>query len=198
EGAAHIWFKIHELVQENPDLKDILSGIHFSITMHICKFYYQNGDNFEPNLVLYKRKRKNEYIENLYYAYAVIRNAICFYKDDILKSSTALKKKERKLIHSFLDAIYKVSPININKFIKLKSLSNINKIINISNYIKCDKCRLWGKLQFNGLKTAFLMHAGNYDNIKFSVEDLIYLLHLFNILASSMQFVKELDAALKK
>ncbi|KAM0675706.1 hypothetical protein COBT_004271, partial [Conglomerata obtusa] len=24
EGAAHIWFKIHELVQENPDLKDIL------------------------------------------------------------------------------------------------------------------------------------------------------------------------------
>lgn len=95
---------------------------------------------------------------------------------------------------------------------KLKSefKQHFRNITRIMDCVGCDKCRLWGKLQTQGLGTALkILFSGKYDNLgfldshnkkKFQLQrnEIVSLLNAFGRLSTSIYKIDDFRQMLKE
>ena len=148
----------------------IISGMHASISTHICNDYLnQTTGTWGPNLACYKERLANhpERISNLYFNYALLLRAVSKLRtylkaytfcsgdpslDALTKSkilSLATSASTRPLI--FDESVMFQGPEGSLKEDFRNRFRNVSRLMDC---VGCDKCRLWGKLQTVGYGTA--------------------------------------------
>ncbi|KTW30712.1 hypothetical protein T552_00424 [Pneumocystis carinii B80] len=199
----------------------IISGMHASISTHLCKEYLNKTTGlWEPNFQCFMERVGNysDRIENIYFNYVLILRALAkldkylqnytFCEGDN-ESNTMTKYKVNKLISkiSFIPKLFDeklMFDTSHNSFaIHLKDefrmrFRNVSKLMDC---VSCDKCRLWGKIQIAGFGTA-LKILFEFDDFKdqneFSLRrtELVALINTFDRISSSIHFIQEFSTIL--
>ncbi|KAK9890443.1 hypothetical protein WA026_010529 [Henosepilachna vigintioctopunctata] len=173
-----------------------ISGLHASINIHVCVKYLLRESSFKnsngewgPNLDEFRKKFSPEttngegpnWLRNLYFLYLLELKAL-------KKASPYLEKEEfytgndsedwdtQLAIRDLLN-IVKNFPhhfdettmfIGHNQAIKLKQefKQHFRNISSIMDCVGCEKCKLWGKLQIQGLGTALkILFSRKFDGL---------------------------------
>ncbi|QIW95670.1 hypothetical protein AMS68_001188 [Peltaster fructicola] len=150
----------------------IVSGMHASISTHLCDQYLnQTTGEWAPNLQCYKERLHHhpERISNLYFNYALVLRAVGKLKDYVrgytFCTGDSQQDRQTREMMSELAAAIPPGPKIFDESVMFQDTTSgvelkddfKNRFRNISRVmdcVGCDKCRLWGKLQTNGLGTA--------------------------------------------
>ena len=161
----------------------IISGMHASISTHICFDYLnQTTGSWGPNLQCYQDRLAShpERVSNLYFDYAILLRAVTklrtYLKNYTFCSSDPSQDAatKSKILHLADTAATHPPIFDENTMFKDPDLSVglkedfRNRFRNVSRLMECvgcDKCRLWGKLQTVGFGTA-LKVLFEYDELK--------------------------------
>lgn len=195
----------------------LISGVHTSITMHIAADYLY-GNKWGRNLEIFATRVRahREYVENLYMALAVVLRAVAKAApsldpsvfsyatgDDVQDRNTegsvrrlldhpSLARGCEKLVFDESDMFVASARERLPEF--RGAFRNISMIMDC---VGCEKCRLWGKLQFLGLGTALrILFTGN-DQQELKRNEVIALVNMLHKLLSSVVWVDELNAQLE-
>ncbi|CDF35952.1 unnamed protein product [Chondrus crispus] len=203
--------------KEERVLYTLISGLHASISMHIAKRYLL-GERWGVNTSIYRERLRDhpERIANLKLAFAVVLRAVS-------KASTSLHpdsypyvtgnkenddntQKEVKKLLSFPilqpgceDKVFDESDMFLekNEYLLPEFRSGFRNLSMIMDCVGCEKCRLWGKLQFLGLGTALrILFEEETPNLERN--ELIALFNVFHKLSSSVIWVEKMEALLKR
>ncbi|KAL6715971.1 endoplasmic oxidoreductin-1 [Lecanora helva] len=161
----------------------IISGMHASISTHICFDYLnQTTGTWGPNLQCYQDRLVShpERISNLYFDYAILLRAVTklrthlknytFCSGDISQDMAT----KSKILH-LADTAASYPPIfdentmfqdpDVSSGLKEDFRNRFRNVSRLMDCVGCDKCRLWGKLQTVGYGTA-LKVLFEYDELK--------------------------------
>ncbi|TBT98972.1 endoplasmic oxidoreductin 1 [Hamiltosporidium magnivora] len=183
--SGEVWKKIYEFASKNKDIMKIISGIHYSVCIHMCRFYRINRKGeYIANTWMFHKKKNLNYEINLYFAFLFISS---FFKAtnfnvEILKSSLKNNELESFFRVSKFADLHVWTNTNIN-------LSSISEILNLLNCLGCERCKLWSKIQFGGVETAIKLS----NEIEISENDLIYFVNLLYKLSSSIKISHEFE-----
>ncbi|KAI9328911.1 endoplasmic reticulum oxidoreductin 1 [Zopfochytrium polystomum] len=192
----------------------LISGLHASISTHICDKYldgktgiwYRNLDCF-----LDRVGRFPERVENLYFTYAVLLRAVTKLSPYLKTYSwCAGVEGDKGKIKSLVRDIVKVTKSCPPAFDETQLFANSSSdaikeefkmhFRNISRIMDCDgceKCRLWGKLQISGLGTALkiLFSFGNkVSSYHLTRSELVALINGFARVSNSLSAVARFRA----
>lgn len=189
----------------------IISGMHTSISTHICKEYLnQTSGEWGPNLQCYKERlhRYPERVSNLYFNYALVLRAVTklgpFLKDYTFCSGDPMqdrltKDKVRALTWQAASAppIFDESLMFVNgegPSLKEDFRSRFRNVSRIMDCVGCDKCRLWGKVQTAGYGAAMkVLFEFENDAIENPVLKRTELVALFNTLSRISDSLSAID-----
>lgn len=199
--------------KEERVLYRLISGLHASINMHIAMQYLTPGDVWLPNLDIYQQ-RVRPYpgrIANLKVAYAVVLRAVA-------KAGPALHPRSYTYItgndtndrftHNAIthlleqpilnpdchDQVFDESDMFLrdNQHLLPEFRNAFRNISMIMDCVGCEKCRLWGKLQFLGLGTAMrILFETKLPELQRN--DVIALINLLYKLSSSVLAVERME-----
>lgn len=160
-----------------------VSGLHTSITIHLCTNHLKPGlpgapDTWEPNLDEFQRRfdpmlthgQGPYWLKNLYFVYLLELRALAkvapylraqsfFTGSEEEDKETAIAVKELlNLIASFPDhfdeSVMFAGDAPETQTLKEDFRLKFHNLSHIMDCVGCDKCRLWGTLQTRGLGTA--------------------------------------------
>ncbi|CAN8075760.1 unnamed protein product [Agarophyton chilense] len=195
----------------------LISGLHASISMHIARRYL-NGNTWGRNISIYKQRLRPypERISNLNVVYAVAMRALA-------KASTSLSpdysdyvtgneendnftRQQMKQLFQ-LDILqphcqHKVFDesdmfMEQNKYMLPYFRSAFRNISMIMDCVGCEKCRVWGKLQFLGLGTA-LRILFEEETPELERNEVIALFNLLYKLSTSVLTVDEMESQIRR
>jgi hypothetical protein len=160
-----------ELCVEQRLFYRLLSGMHSSISTHLC-FAYLNKTTGEwsPNLELFMTRVGNhpERLSNMYFNYVVVARAVAKLRNyigdmqfsgecpsvdvDNRRSLLRLVQSAQRTAPFFNETSLFASP----EFQSLKEefRARVKKVNALMSCVGCERCRLWGKLQTAGYGTA--------------------------------------------
>lgn len=161
----------------------IISGMHASISTHICYDYLnQTTGTWGPNLQCYQDRLAThpERVSNLYFDYAILLRAVTKLRT-YLKNYTFCSgdpsqdaATKSKILH-LADTAATHPPIfdentmfqdpDVSGGLKEDFRNRFRNVSRLMECVGCDKCRLWGKLQTVGYGTA-LKVLFEYDELK--------------------------------
>ena len=195
----------------------LISGMHASISMHICHDYLnQKTGTWGPNVTCYEDRflGRSEYLANLYFNYALVLRAVAklepylktyrFCAGDAAEN-TATQSKVAKLAATaastpmvFDESVMFQDPAS---GIELKEdfRNRFRNVSRLMDCVGCDKCRLWGKLQTAGYGTALKILFEFDDGEDFSLKrtELVALVNTFarisHSISSAAHFRSRLD-----
>ncbi|KAG4306153.1 hypothetical protein PORY_000141 [Pneumocystis oryctolagi] len=195
----------------------IISGMHASISTHLCKEYLNKmTGSWEPNLQCFMERVGNhsDRIENIYFNYVLILRALAklhnylktytFCEGDINSNAITKVHKVNKLIQKIIrfpslfderlmfDTSYDSHAMHLKDEFRMR-FRNVSKLMDC---VSCDKCRLWGKIQVAGfgtaLKVLFEFNSSSYkDDFSLKRTELVALVNTFDRVSSSIQFIQE-------
>ncbi|KAG0320860.1 hypothetical protein BGZ99_004277 [Dissophora globulifera] len=149
----------------------MISGLHASISIHICDEYFnQTSGTWGPNLECFVSRvgAHPDRLENIYFDYAILVRAVT-------KLSGYLKNyefcsghpEEDARVKAMVDRLIETSTKSPAIFdekamfvgpgaqaLKMEFRDHFRNITKIMDCVGCEKCRLWGKVQTSGLGTA--------------------------------------------
>lgn len=202
-----------------------ISGLHSSISIHLCAQYYTKANDcfskgeWGPNTKEFKRRFDPEYtkgegphwLKNLYFLYLLELRAIAkaapYFENELFYTGNLENDQEVQLAIKKLLAIAKSFPDHFNEKVmfsgndkdtrKLKEEFKIHflNISKIMDCVGCDKCRLWGKIQVQGLGTAFKILfskdlqnniVGNRKQFRLTRTEVVTLFNAFGRLSNSI------------
>ncbi|KAG0429985.1 Endoplasmic reticulum oxidoreductin-2 [Dictyocoela muelleri] len=234
DGAKEVWQKLMSLT-DNKLYQKLLSGVHFSVSVHISAFYKKKFRGYRKNYLYYvghcSEKYKNEFI----FTYQFLLTALLKLNDDRIKrtrevgfkidgSSKELKSLQKEIFliqkelkkHNFMNSydfrneLMDILPENNlvsdikfpndekvmnnkkstktekNKSIKAyldQIFDTFEKTLTIIPCMQCQRCHLWSKIQFIGLKSATKLL---FTNEKLLKEDLICFVNLLKLFSESL------------
>ena len=200
--------------KEERVLYHLISGLHASISMHIARRYLYKSGQWAPNVNVYKeRLRSNpERIDNLNVAYAIVLQALSKASVDLHPSNYSYHTgnvENDQRTESALVSLYRhpllhpqceqkvfdesgmfESRVNLPQF--RDAFRNISMIMDC---VGCEKCRLWGKLQFLGLGTALKILFDDNQDKRLTLErnEVIALYNLLYKLSTSVMWVQKFE-----
>lgn len=211
-------FKLDDICMEKRVFYRLISGLHASISIHICDEYYdkEKGD-WVPNLdcFVYRLAQFPERIHNIYFNYAILTRAVVKMKNYLLKYDFCTgdiqeEQTIRDLIKQLVDSI-STCPETFDEKTLFNGEANIDlknefkhhfrNITQIMDCVGCEKCRVWGKLQTLGLGTA-LKTLFSYDDrafetqsssIHFERSEVVALINTLNQFSKSLNAVKRFN-----
>lgn len=161
----------------------IISGMHASVSTHICSDYLnQTTGKWGPNLQCYRDRlaAHPERISNLYFDYAILLRAVTKLRT-YLKNYTfcsgdpSQDAATKSKILLLADTAAQQTPIFDERTmfqdpdggfgLKEDFRNRFRNVSRLMDCVGCDKCRLWGKLQTVGYGTA-LKVLFEYDELK--------------------------------
>lgn len=195
KGAAEIWNEIYKTAQGNEILSKMISGVHYSIMIHMSIFYKYIFNEYWSNPLLYSHKRNETYYQNLLFAYTMVIKAIKRLNNNYFKCSLQLDGNDQKILKDLIEQV-QGQDYDLPTGLRLGDYQKkFKKIFDILNCIECDKCKLWGMIQFDGVKTALDIISGKTTQLK--GRELVNLFQLFNKLGSSLIYSQALDVKIK-
>lgn len=168
----------------------IISGLHASISIHICHDYLdQMTGEWRPNLACFVERiaQHPERLQNVYFNHVVLTRALAKLAERLGMTQTGKGKVDRRvltddqvlarlapglpsspsngslgrLLQQSLDTPPTFDEASMfeksnpeSEFLRREFRDRFRNVSRIMDCVGCDKCRLWGKLQVNGLGTA--------------------------------------------
>lgn len=196
----------------------LVSGVHTSITMHIAKAYL-HGSKWGHNLDIFRnRVRANqEYVKNLYMTLSVVLRAVAkvapsldpsvfpFKTGNDVEDARTSAHIRGLLAHPLLaqgcdELLFNESDMFVaNARERLPEFRGAFRNISmIMDCVGCEKCRLWGKLQFLGLGTSLRILFSDAGEYELKRNEVIALFNFLNKLLSSVVWHEELTEELGK
>lgn len=204
--------------KEQRVLYRLISGLHASISMHIAKEYPGADNVWGVNTSIYKHRIRQhpERIANLNVAYALVLRAVgkaagvlhpANYSYSTGHKQNDLETRERletilqfpQLQTKCQTPAFDESDMFLHEHHRLlpefrRAFRNISMIMDC---VGCEKCRLWGKLQFLGLGTALrILFEPRVPDLERN--DVIALVNLLHKLSSSVIWVDKMEDLIKK
>ncbi|KAF9360344.1 hypothetical protein BGX34_007834 [Mortierella sp. NVP85] len=208
-GAVH-----EEVCLEKRVFYRMISGLHASISIHICDEYFnQTSGTWGPNLECFVSRvgTHPDRLENIYFDYAILVRAVT-------KLSGYLKNyefctgnpEEDAKVKAMVDRLIETSTRSPAIFdekamfvgpgaqaLKMEFRDHFRNITKIMDCVGCEKCRLWGKVQTSGLGTAlkvlFSYNDEHLNPIKhpnlLQRTEIVALFNTFNRLSESVQSI---------
>lgn len=162
----------------------IISGMHASISTHICIDYLnQSNGEWGPNLQCYHKRLAPhpERISNLYFNYALLLRAVtklrtylknytfcsgdpeqdAFTKFKVLRLADSAAAQQPNIFDE--TTMFQDPTVSVD--LKEDFRNRFRNVSRLMDCVGCDKCRLWGKLQTVGYGTA-LKVLFEYDETK--------------------------------
>ncbi|KAI4184583.1 MAG: hypothetical protein L6R41_004637 [Letrouitia leprolyta] len=198
----------------------IISGMHASISTHICVDYLnQTTGQWGPNLQCYTDRlaTQPERVSNLYFNYALLLRAVTklrtylknytFCSGDTIQDA-ATKQKVLHLADSvaqhpriFDERIMFQDPQDID--LKEDFRNRFRNVSRLMDCVGCDKCRLWGKLQTVGYGTALKVlfeydETRNGENPPLRRTELVALVNTLDRVARSLTSLREMRETVAK
>lgn len=161
----------------------IISGMHASISTHICFDYLnQTTGTWGPNLQCYQDRLAThpERVSNLYFDYAILLRAVTKLRtylknytfcsgdpsQDAVTKSKILHLADTAAAHPpIFDENTMFQDPDASGGLKEDFRNRFRNVSRLMDCVGCDKCRLWGKLQTVGYGTA-LKVLFEYDELK--------------------------------
>ncbi|KAF8520439.1 endoplasmic oxidoreductin [Hysterangium stoloniferum] len=154
----------------------IISGLHASISMHICRDDFdQNTGKWGPNLrcfvervAAYPERLKNIYFNTVLLLRAVARLSRYLSAYDYCTTPEGVHEHDggnirtKQLLEDAMNIAKDVGRFDENVLFKGENSAvlkdefkdHFRNVSRIMDCVGCDKCRLWGKVQVSGLGTA--------------------------------------------
>ncbi|URE39064.1 Endoplasmic [Musa troglodytarum] len=203
----------------------LISGLHSSISVHIASDYLLDafanlwGQNLE---LLYDRVWKHpDHVRNLYFVYLFVLRAVTKAADYLEQAEYNTGNpiedlKTQSLVRQLLynPKLLSACPVPFDEAklwqgengpeLKQQIQKQFRNISAVMNCVGCEKCRLWGKLQVNGLATAlkilFSVDGENNQNqpLQLQRNEVIALFNLLNRLSESIKFVHDMEPLMEK
>lgn len=197
----------------------VISGLHASISMHVCREYLnQTTGEWSPNLECFISRiaRHPERLQNVYFNYVLLVRALARAGDYLtnfnLKPGHSIPESEThtiSLLKSLVNQANSCPPTfdearmfkkSNPEALKLKAefRNHFRNVSSIMDCVGCDKCRLWGKMQTNGLGTAmkilFSFDESDFDPAKnpalLERSELVALINTLHRFAESLKAVE--------
>lgn len=157
----------------------LISGLHASISIHICDDYLdQRTGTWAPNLECFITRigEHPERLQNVYFTYVVLLRALAKSGPQLVRTigatvgDTATVDKFEHLLR-----LAQGCPTTFDEgsmfsgpeaaVLKSEFKEHFRNVSRIMDCVGCDKCRLWGKLQVTGLGTALKL-LFSYDDLE--------------------------------
>jgi len=171
-----------------------ISGLHTSINVHLCADYLLNRgvstlekNQWGPNVEEFQRRFDPELtngegpqrLRNLYFLYllelrALAKAAPFLEQLDFYTGNASEDSEVYTAVHDLLRHVKKFEP-HFNetsmfsggtqaKKLKAEFRHHFRNVTQIMDCVGCEKCKLWGKLQIQGLGTALkILFSGSFD-----------------------------------
>lgn len=203
--------------KEERVLYTLISGLHASISMHIAKRYLLGGQ-WGVNTSIYRERLRDhpERIANLKLALAVVLRAVSKASSSLHPDSYSYATGNRKNDQQTREAMKKLLSFPIlqtgcedkvfdesdmflekNEYLLPEFRSGFRNISMIMDCVGCEKCRLWGKLQFLGIGTA-LRILFEEETPRLERNELIALLNVFHKLSTSIIWVDKMEDIIRR
>lgn len=208
----------------------LISGMHASISIHICNDYLDRSTGeWKPNLQCFIERiaQHPERLQNVYFIHVVLIRALAKLAERIgmNKSEDMARMQGRKistddmlarlapglpippvggslgrLLQQSLDSPPTFDEASMfdksnpeSEFLRREFRDRFRNVSRIMDCVGCDKCRLWGKLQVNGLGTALkiLFEGSNLNpNRILQRSELVALINTVHRVAESIRAVE--------
>ena len=198
----------------------IISGMHSSINVHLSAIYLISGgtatdSTFGPNLNEFVRRfdaattngQGPSWLKNLYFAYLLVLRAITktesywnthqFYTGNHIDDD-AVNEKVQQIITAAKGCSSSLFDENMmftgNTSQQLKSAfrDRFKNITRIMDCVGCSKCKLWGKLQVQGIGTALkiLFSKRKTGHLILTRREVVALFNVLGRFSSSIHFLQ--------
>lgn len=197
----------------------VISGLHASISIHICNEYLDpDTKEWVPNLECFVTRisQHPERLQNVYFVYVLLMRALSkageyLDKFDLRAGDEIRDLDTRKQLQELLEfaghnrpsfdehQLFSVNddPVHNLQIAELKQdfRAQFMNISRIMDCVGCDKCRLWGKLQITGIGTALkLLFAFEESKPESSVSlrrsELVALINTAHRVSESIQAIE--------
>ncbi|KAF8931254.1 hypothetical protein BGZ47_000159 [Haplosporangium gracile] len=149
----------------------MISGLHASISIHICDEYFnQTSGIWGPNLECFVSRvgAHPDRLENIFFDYSILVRAVTklsgYLRDyEFCTGNPDEDTKVKAMVDKLIEVSTKSPAIFDEKAmfvgpgaqaLKLEFRDHFRNITKIMDCVGCEKCRLWGKVQTSGLGTA--------------------------------------------
>lgn len=156
----------------------LISGLHASISIHICsEFLNTTTGEWSPNLECFVTRiaQHPERLQNVYFNYVLLLRALAragdYIEAFVLRPGDAIAEPETRTLLANLVQQARACPPSFDEGsmfagphaqeLKSEFRDRFRNVSRIMDCVGCDKCRLWGKLQVNGLGTALKILFGH-------------------------------------
>lgn len=196
----------------------LISGMHASISTHLCWDYFnRTTGEWLPNVQCYRERLHNhpERISNLYFNFALLSRAVDKLHGYLQNYSFCANDPDQDQVTkqwvSQLSHTLSSGPRIFDEGIMFQDQEGIslkedfrNRFRNVSRLmdcIGCDKCRLWGKLQTAGYGTALKVlfefdEKENKGNLQLRRTELVALVNTLGRASHSVFAVQQFENAL--
>ncbi|KAJ1573599.1 hypothetical protein NDA11_007490 [Ustilago hordei] len=192
----------------------IISGLHASISIHICHdFLDTKTGEWAPNLECFITRiaEHPERLQNVYFDYVLLLRALSRLGDskdnfslrhgDSIDDSTTIAQLDQlisdaRACPTTFDEAQMFNGQNRESLeLKQEFRQHFRNISAIMDCVGCDKCRLWGKLQVNGIGTALKLlfnrnEEGGGGEVKLQRSELVALVNAAHRIAESLRAVE--------
>ncbi|KAI1983121.1 endoplasmic oxidoreductin-1 [Ophidiomyces ophidiicola] len=197
----------------------LISGMHASISTHLCWDYFnQSTGEWLPNVQCYAKRlhQHPERISNVYFNFALLLRAVAKLRYHLKNYSFCASDPEQdyqtKQWVSQLTKTLAFEPKIFDESVMFQDDGGSdlkedfrNRFRNVSRLmdcIGCDKCRLWGKLQTAGYGTALKVlfefeDAETKDDIFLRRTELVALVNTLGRVSHSVSAIQSFEEALK-
>lgn len=216
----------------------VLSGLHTSISVHICDEYLdrKTGEwKADLNCYIYRIGQFPDRIKNVYFAYAILLRAMdkatpflrkykfCTgAKGEDERIGKLIRKLTRRVVAYprifdetalFRDHVHEYFPpagdsasstttttttpvhrAHDGEILKEEFKRHFRNVSLIMDCVACEKCRLWGKLQVQGLGTALkILFSFENENVKLSRTELVAFFNTFNRFSETIEAIERFE-----
>lgn len=202
----------------------LISGLHSSINIHLCARYLLNEGKlgkeiWGPNVEEFTRRFHPDStggegpirLKNLFFTYLIVLRAIDKAAPSLAneKFYSGMPEEDadvRAAVMSLLKSIRKF-PSHFNESVMFQGdaqqlmeefRTHFRNISKIMDCVGCDKCKLWGKLQVQGLGTALkILFTPENKPLKLKRQEIVSLFNGFGRLSSSVKALGEFEALIE-
>lgn len=180
----------------------IISGMHASISAHICAAYLnQLSGKWEPNATCFDERLRAhpERVSNMYFNYVLVSRAIAKLKGYLDKYTFCSGDPAHDLYTSSQvqsitalasDIHYDESPLFEDRLLKEDFRNRFRNISMLMDCVGCDKCRLWGKVQTAGYGTALKILFDDQPNTQLRRGEIVALFNTYGRLSTSLDSLR--------
>ncbi|GAA5944516.1 hypothetical protein JCM1841_006465 [Sporobolomyces salmonicolor] len=182
----------------------VISGLHASISVHICDDYLdQTTGQWAPNLDCFITRigQHPERLENMYFTYVLLLRALSRSGPQLLRTleDTASDPGTTEALRELVD-VANGCPSTFDEtsmfsgaeaeILKTEFKEHFRNVSRIMDCVGCDKCRLWGKMQITGLGTALkLLFSEDEQGVVLSRSEAVAFVNTLHRLSESLAAV---------